>query len=178
MKSLSVGQTEHAKNTPVQSEHILNAFAVRQVRERGADELYAQAPILRKHGSNAGKIGLAQRNNLERTAVERGQKFLERLWIGPQKPRRLGNHRPTGQEWSSDVAKLLDTGFMMLVGFDQNGNDRAGIDQNLTSQASPKPSKCRGFVLKSRMVALDWPNQSGLFRMFVCGRGTSLGGKL
>ena len=50
--------------------------------------------------------------------------------------------------------KLFDTRFVVFVGFQQCGHDRAGIYQQLGGQEPPNPSKYFGFVLRSRDVTL------------------------
>lgn len=66
-----VGQTEYAKVTPVQGEHSFNPFTVCQVHQRCIGELYSQPCILGEDRGNAGKIRLAQRNELKGAALER-----------------------------------------------------------------------------------------------------------
>jgi hypothetical protein len=40
---------------------------------------------------------LSQRSKLERAAMERGEKFADRLRVCTQKPHGFGNHGPTSQ---------------------------------------------------------------------------------
>ena len=68
-----MGQTEHAKVTPVQREYDFNPVTV--WHQRCIGKLYAQALVLGENGGDAGKIRLAQRDKLEGPAMERGQEF-------------------------------------------------------------------------------------------------------
>ena len=128
-KLFSVGQPEHVKVTPVQGEHDFNPFAVCQVDQRCIGKLYAQALILGEDRGNAGEIRLAQGKKRKGAAIERGQEFPDRVRVLTQKPRCLGNHGPTSEQRTPEVMKLLDTRFMVLVGFRQDGHDRTGIYQ-------------------------------------------------
>src|ERR1035438_9097593 len=59
--------------------------------------------------------------------------------------------------------KLLDARFMVFVGFQQYGHDRAGIYQHLAGQEPPNPSKYFGFVLRSRIVPFTAPINPAFF---------------
>src|ERR1035438_4386916 len=95
--------------------------------------------------------------------MERGQQFPDRLRIRTQEPCRLGNHGPTSEQWTPDVMKALDTRCMVLVGFQQDGHNRAGIYQYLPGQEPPNPSKYFGFVLRSRVVPFTAPINPDFF---------------
>jgi len=75
------------------------------------------SPYTGEDRGNAGEIRLAQGNKLKGAAMESGQEFPDRVRVCTQKPRRLGNHGPTSQQRTPDEMKLLDTRFMVLVGF-------------------------------------------------------------
>jgi hypothetical protein len=96
-------------------------------------------------------------------AVERGQEFPDRLRVCTQEPCRLGNHGPTSQQRTPDVVKLLDTRFMVFVGFQEDGHHRARIHQHLAGQEPPNPSKYFGFVLRSRIVPFTAPINPAFF---------------
>ena len=158
-----MGQTEHAKVAPVQGEHDLNPLTVCQVYQRCIGKLYPQGLILGEGRGNAGEIRLAQRNKLKGAAMERGQEFPDRLGVCTQEPCRLGNHGPTSQQRAPDAMKLLDTRFVVLVGFQQDGHDRACINQDLAGQEPPNPSKYFAFVLRSRTVPFTAPINPAFF---------------
>ena len=61
------------------------------------------------------------------------------------------------------MAELLDTRLVVLVGIQQHGYDRAGVDENLAGQEPPNPAKCRGFVLRSRTFPLAAPINPAFF---------------
>src|SRR5271169_5376758 len=119
--------------------------------------------ILGEDRGNAGKIRLVQGNKLKGAAMERGQESPDRLGIRTQKPCRLGNHGPTSEQRTPDLMKALDTRFMVFIGFRQDGHNRPGIDQYLSVQEPPNPSKYFGFVLRSRGVSFTAPTKPDSF---------------
>jgi hypothetical protein len=158
-----VGQTEYAKVAPVKGEHHVNPFTVCQVYQRCIGKLYPQAFILGEDRGNPREIRLAQSDKLKGAAMERGQEFPNRQGVCTQEPCRFGNHGPTSQQRPAHPPKLLDTRFMVFVGFQQDGHDRPGIHQNLAGQESPNPSKYFGFVLRSRAVPFTAPINPAFF---------------
>ena len=157
-----VGQTEHVEVTPIEGEHRFYPFAIRQMHKRCIRKLYSQAPILGNNRGNAGKIRLSQRSKPEGPAMEGCQERQDRLRVCTQEPCRLGNHWPTSQQRGGDVVQLLDTSFMVLIGFQQYGYDWARIDENPARQ-EPNPSKYFGLVLRSRTLALTAPINPAFF---------------
>src|ERR1017187_10262482 len=105
--------------------------------------------------------------------MERGQEFPDRLGIRTQEPCRLGNHGPTSEQRTPDVMKALDTRFMMLIGFQQDGHNRAGIHQYPSGQELPNPSKYFGVVLRSRIVPFTAPINPDFFACSYAGREAS-----
>ncbi len=95
-KLLSARHTEDTKVAPVQCKHRFNPLPICQIHQAGVGELNPQAPILCQDGCDSGEVRLVQRKKLKRAAVERGQQHPESQRVCPQKPGRLGNHRPTG----------------------------------------------------------------------------------
>ena len=73
-----MGQAEHAEVAPVQGEHGLNPFPVRQMQQRGVGNPYPQCLILGQNGGDGGEIRLAQRKKLKGAAMKRGQPSNER----------------------------------------------------------------------------------------------------
>jgi len=124
-----VGQAQHAKVSPVQGEHDFDRLPVCQVHQRRIGKLYTQALVFDQNRGDAGQIRLAQRNQLKGPATERGQESSDRQRVRPQKPGRFGNHGPTSQKRTPDAMKLRHTSFVMLVGFRQDGHNRARIYQ-------------------------------------------------
>jgi hypothetical protein len=114
---LAVGEAEDAEITPIQSEYGFDAFTVCKVHQRCIGKLEAQRFVPGENCGNAGEIGFAHRHKLKCAAMERGQELPYGLGVRMQKPCRLGDHRPTSQDRRSQVTELLDTDFMVFVGF-------------------------------------------------------------
>lgn len=158
-----MGQAHHTKVAPVESEDRIDSFTICQVQQRCVGKLNLKISVLGENRGNGGQIRFAEREDLKRPAVKRRQQPSHRVGICAQEPSRLCDYWPTSKQRRSNLPELLDARFVVLVGLDQHRYDRTRIDEHSAAQ-DPNPSKCFGFVLRSRTFAFTMPISPAFFR--------------
>src|ERR1019366_2495069 len=110
-----------------------------------------------KDGRYRSDIGGIERRKFKESGFESGHQLGNRYWMAAQQPRYFRQHRPAGQQRRPQFAELGHAPNVVFVGFPEDRHDRAGVQQHPLRQDSPNPSKCRGFVLRSRLPPLTAP---------------------